>query len=108
MSFSQISQASTKQDVAIIGAGLAGLTAAYRMQKNGVNVEVYEARKRVGGRVLTALVKNSSGKYSIAELGGQNITDGGAAANIINLAISQISQMLYTTKIFKRFYQPIL
>jgi monoamine oxidase len=72
--------------VAIIGAGLAGLTAAYRLFQKGVKADVYEARGRVGGRVLSALVKNYLGDYSIVELGGQNITDGGEAANFIGLA----------------------
>jgi cation diffusion facilitator CzcD-associated flavoprotein CzcO len=39
--------------VAVIGAGLAGLTAAYRLQQRGFDVTVFEARDRVGGRVWT-------------------------------------------------------
>ena len=39
--------------VAVIGAGLAGLTAAYRLQQCGFDVTVFEARDRVGGRVWT-------------------------------------------------------
>jgi oxygen-dependent protoporphyrinogen oxidase len=39
--------------VAIIGAGLAGLSAAYRLQQRGFDVTVFEARDRVGGRVWT-------------------------------------------------------
>ena len=37
--------------VAIIGAGLAGLTAAIYLERNGSDVTVYEANDRVGGRV---------------------------------------------------------
>jgi monoamine oxidase len=37
--------------VLIIGAGLAGLCAAYELQGLGYEVEIYEARARVGGRV---------------------------------------------------------
>jgi monoamine oxidase len=36
--------------VAVVGAGLAGLTAAYRLQQSGFGVSVFEARDRVGGR----------------------------------------------------------
>jgi protoporphyrinogen/coproporphyrinogen III oxidase len=39
--------------VAVIGAGLAGLTAAYRLRQRGFDVTVFEARDRVGGRVWT-------------------------------------------------------
>src|SRR6202044_4227935 len=43
------------QKVVVIGAGLAGLTTAYRLQQlTGQPVEVYEARQRPGGRILTA------------------------------------------------------
>ncbi|MCI0616191.1 FAD-dependent oxidoreductase, partial [bacterium] len=39
--------------VVVIGAGLAGLTTAYRLQQKGIAVHVYEARNRVGGRIFT-------------------------------------------------------
>ena len=53
-------------DVAIIGAGLAGLTAAWELRKSGVSVCIVEARDRVGGRTLD---------YSIG--GGQVVEGGG-------------------------------
>jgi len=40
-------------DVAIIGAGIAGLTAARAIAAAGKNVVVLEARQRIGGRVFT-------------------------------------------------------
>lgn len=42
-----------KPVVAIIGAGISGLTAAYLLKKNGIDYSVYEASNRTGGRVLT-------------------------------------------------------
>lgn len=40
-------------EVAIIGAGLAGLYAAWSLHKVGVDVLLLEARDRIGGRILT-------------------------------------------------------
>lgn len=39
--------------VAIVGAGVAGLTAAYRLKRRGIRVVVYEASDRAGGVILT-------------------------------------------------------
>lgn len=66
--------------IAIIGAGLAGLTAAYRLKQAGFHAKVYEARERLGGRVLTIALG-----ASYAELGGQALEDGGDAKTIRNL-----------------------
>lgn len=40
--------------VVVVGAGLAGMTAAYRLAKAGVPVQLFEARDRLGGRCWTA------------------------------------------------------
>ncbi|NLF90390.1 MAG: NAD(P)-binding protein, partial [Corynebacterium marinum] len=40
-------------DVIVIGAGLAGLQAARRLQDNGLTVTVLEGSDAVGGRVRT-------------------------------------------------------
>src|SRR5215475_14541784 len=44
---------SRSPSVLIIGAGMAGLTAAYELQRRGAHVRVIEARARIGGRVHT-------------------------------------------------------
>ncbi|EIA09326.1 flavin monoamine oxidase family protein [Flavobacterium frigoris] len=39
--------------IIILGAGLSGLLIAYRLQNKGFNIEIIEARDRVGGRIHT-------------------------------------------------------
>ncbi len=39
--------------VAILGAGLSGLTTAYLLHSHGIHVKLYEARARSGGRIWT-------------------------------------------------------
>jgi monoamine oxidase len=52
--------------VAILGAGLSGMTAAYELSKLGYQVEVLEARPFAGGRCQTARKG-----FSLQELGGE-------------------------------------
>jgi monoamine oxidase len=40
-------------DVAVVGAGVAGLAAARELRRRGLTVVVLEARDRIGGRILT-------------------------------------------------------
>ena len=39
--------------VLIIGAGIAGLTAGYRLKQRGVSVRIFEAQERIGGRMFS-------------------------------------------------------
>ncbi|NMG10025.1 NAD(P)/FAD-dependent oxidoreductase [Brasilonema sp. UFV-L1] len=55
----------------VIGAGLAGLSAAYELVRAGIDVQVFEARTRVGGRVHT--VQLHAGQYG--ELGAELVDD---------------------------------
>jgi monoamine oxidase len=66
--------------VVVVGGGIAGLTTAYRLEQHGADVHLYEARGRVGGRILTITINGN-----IAELGGQNFSDGGQAENLHRL-----------------------
>ena len=58
--------------VVVVGAGLAGLSAARALRAHGVDVLVVEARDRVGGRTLNHPV----GDGKIVEVGGQWVGPG--------------------------------
>ncbi|MCU0436976.1 MAG: NAD(P)/FAD-dependent oxidoreductase [Raineya sp.] len=55
--------------VLILGAGIAGLTAAYKLSKKGFKVIVLEARNRIGGRIFTYSFSETPNLY--AELGAE-------------------------------------
>ncbi|MBF2051175.1 MAG: FAD-dependent oxidoreductase [Leptolyngbya sp. IPPAS B-1204] len=57
--------------VLIVGAGIAGLTAAYRLQQAGVPIDVIEASHRIGGRLVS--LTNFPGSLGTVELGGEFI-----------------------------------
>lgn len=59
--------AQLEADVAIVGAGLAGLVAARRLLAAGKQPLVVEARERVGGRLLNEEI----GDGKVVEVGGQ-------------------------------------
>ncbi|XP_023320126.1 lysine-specific histone demethylase 1A [Eurytemora carolleeae] len=78
--------------VVIIGAGIAGLTAAQQLKSFGMDVVVLEARDRVGGRIATF----RKGSY-IADLGAMVVTGlGGNPITVlskqVNMELSKISQ----------------
>lgn len=66
----------TGKHCVVIGAGLAGLAAAYRAVQNGWTVDVLEADdKRLGGRVFTQTARSEDGKPLVYELGGEWVGD---------------------------------
>lgn len=71
--------------VAIVGAGLAGLACAYRLQQSGITAKVYEASDRPGGRCWTLRGAFSEGQF--VERGGELIDQG-------HTAVRQLAQEL--------------
>jgi monoamine oxidase len=65
------------REVVVIGAGLAGLSAAYALETAGAAVRVFEARHRAGGRVYT--VRDLRGGQR-GEAGADLIEEGQVAA----------------------------
>src|SRR3954464_13873638 len=64
-------ESSVRGRVVVVGAGLAGLTAAHELSRAGFDVSVLEARDRIGGRVHTVRSPFRSGQH--AEAGGEYI-----------------------------------
>jgi monoamine oxidase len=60
--------------VLIVGAGIAGLTAAYYLDRSGVPVRIVEASQRSGGRMLSQA--KALGTDITVELGGEFIDSG--------------------------------
>ncbi len=69
--------AATSQKVVVVGAGLAGLAAAYELSEAGLEVTVLERSLRPGGRVLT--VRGEFDDDVWIDVGGQ--TSGGGYGN---------------------------
>ncbi|MED4750649.1 NAD(P)-binding protein [Brevibacillus choshinensis] len=67
----RITHANTSPRVAVVGAGLAGLTCAYRLKQAGILADVYEASTRVGGRCISKTDGFADGQ--IIERGGELI-----------------------------------
>lgn len=60
--------------VVIVGAGIAGLTAGYRLHQQGVSVRILEGQERIGGRMFS--LRGFFPEGQVAELGGELIDTG--------------------------------
>ena len=80
-------------DVVVVGAGLAGLTAARELQRARASVLVLEARDRVGGRVLNHRLADGH----VVDMGGQFA--GPAQRHILGLAaeLGVATQRIFTS-----------
>ena len=73
-------RAASSASIVVVGAGLAGLTAAYRLKQAGYAAQVYEASNRIGGRCWS--YRANSGTWAdgqVAEHGGELIDQGHTA-----------------------------
>jgi monoamine oxidase len=75
----QLSGAKPGTTVLVLGAGLAGMLAAYELRRAGYNVRILEFQSRSGGRNMTL-----RGGDSLTELGGAIQSVGFAPGNYIN------------------------
>jgi monoamine oxidase len=87
--------ASVGSPVVIIGAGTAGLTAAYRLSLAGIPCAVYEASNRIGGRMFTQQNFNNEGMF--CERGGELVdTDHKALIRLVGEVGLEIQPLLET------------
>jgi monoamine oxidase len=63
-------------EVAVVGAGIAGLSCAHRLRQAGIGVRLYEAQERVGGRIWSLRGHFADGQ--VCELGGELVDSGHA------------------------------
>lgn len=72
----------TDARVVIVGAGLAGLSCAYRLAQAGVTAHVYEASMGVGGRTRSS-ARGQFPDAQVGELGGEFIDSNHAAMHAL-------------------------
>ncbi len=76
-------------DVAVLGAGLAGLSAARDLERSGADVIVIEARDRVGGRVEAVTLPDGRTVQAGGEVFGPGHTAYGELVEELGLAVEQ-------------------
>jgi monoamine oxidase len=72
--FAPSARGAAQPRIVVVGAGLAGLTCAYRLKQAGLTAEVHEASNRIGGRCWT--IRDAFQQGQIAEHGGELIDTG--------------------------------
>lgn len=81
------------RDVAIVGAGIAGVACAYELQRSGVEATLYEASERVGGRMFSA-----GGAFpGVGDFAGQIIERGGELIDTTHSTIKGYARELGLT-----------
>jgi hydroxysqualene dehydroxylase len=81
-----------KINVAVIGGGVAGLTAAAQLAERGIDVTVFEASSQLGGRARTVVVENNDLIYLLDN--GQHILLGAYEKTLSLLAKIGIDERL--------------
>jgi monoamine oxidase len=88
--------------VAVLGGGIAGLTAAYELGKAGYDVTILEAQERVGGRNRTL-----RGGDKLTELGGATQNIGFSKGQYMNAGPARIAQWMTTMDYCRELGVPV-
>lgn len=81
------------RDVAVVGAGIAGIACATELQRRGVQATLYEASDRVGGRIFSA-----GGAFaSVGDFAGQVIERGGELIDTTHITMKGYARELGLT-----------
>jgi monoamine oxidase len=75
--FAPAARAADAPRIVVVGAGLAGLSCAYRLKQAGYTAQVYEASDRIGGRCWSDRTSFANGQ--VVEHGGELIDQGHTA-----------------------------
>lgn len=96
--------AQASYEVAVVGAGFAGLAAATALAQDGHDVVVYEARNRPGGRVWSETVDTVTGQATI-ERGAEFVLHGydtlGALCQRYGLDLVDTGMSYYVRELFE-------
>ncbi|GCE01005.1 flavin monoamine oxidase family protein [Embleya hyalina] len=88
--------------VAVVGAGVAGLTAAYELRKAGHDVTVLDARPRIGGRSLTL-----RGGDTLTDTNGVTQRAGFAPGQYLNAGPAMLPQWSVSTHYCRELNVPL-
>lgn len=93
-----------KPKVIIIGAGLAGLSAAFHLKKRNIDFVILESRERIGGRVFSHKINEDL----VIELGGEWVGNSHTRIHELcdEMKLELFNNQMDTHLIYKGKYQP--
>ncbi|XP_062184825.1 protoporphyrinogen oxidase, mitochondrial [Phragmites australis] len=98
MAASDDPRAAPSRSVAVVGAGVSGLAAAYRLRKSGVSVTVFEAADKAGGKIRS----NSEAGFLWDE-GANTMTESDLEASRLIDALGLQDRQQYPNSQHKRY-----
>lgn len=90
-----------KQKITILGAGLSGLLIGYRLKRLGFEIQILEARNRLGGRISTIISDNETPVEMGATWFGEQHTN--LLALLKEFGLSYFEQYMKGTAYFEAF-----